>query len=334
MVLTGLSLGLPAWADDIEKNIMTGGPTGTYIKIGQDIAALFSACGQTLTVNESAGSLQNFNDVRSRRNTQFGIVQSDVLEFLKTYEADDPEIRAAIRGVRIAFPLYNEEIHVLARKEIGSLADLKDGRVGIGAAQSGTNLTARLVLEIAGVKSENLVEEKTDESLAHLLSGDLDAFFYVAGAPASLFTDPGIDKARFHLVPMTDPELRTVYVPATIPAGTYPFEPDAVDVVAVKAVLMTFDYQPRRNAYHKASCKAVSDLSYLLANNLDELKQNGHPKWKSVDFFDIPPGWEISPCVEAGLEPGYVFDCQSPAAAVTPGTDRFRTLLKERLKLQ
>ena len=69
-------LSAPVSAAEIEKNIMTGGPTGTYIKIGRDIADLGKACGQTLNVVESAGSLENFSGVRNRRNTQFGIVQN------------------------------------------------------------------------------------------------------------------------------------------------------------------------------------------------------------------------------------------------------------------
>lgn len=88
---------------EFERNIMTGGPSGTYIRIGQDIAALGAECGLKLNVVESAGSLENFVGVRNRRNTQFGIVQSDLLEYLKTFEANDPEVQDAVRGVRISF---------------------------------------------------------------------------------------------------------------------------------------------------------------------------------------------------------------------------------------
>ena len=66
--------------------------------------------------------------------------------------ADDPGIARAILGVRIAFPLYNEEVHVLARREIATLADLSGQRVAIGVEDSGTFLTASLVLDLAGVE--------------------------------------------------------------------------------------------------------------------------------------------------------------------------------------
>ena len=148
-----LLLVAPARAAELEKNIMTGGPTGTYVKIGRDIAGLGKACGQTLNVVESAGSLENFSGVRNRKNTQFGIVQNDVLEYLKTFEANDPEVQKAVKGVRIMFPLYNEEIHVLARKDIAGMKDLVGKKIAVGKKDSGTFLTATLIMDILRVKA-------------------------------------------------------------------------------------------------------------------------------------------------------------------------------------
>ena len=83
-------------------------------------------------MRESAGSIENMNAVRDRRATQLGIVQSDVLEYFTTFAGDDPALRRAAQGIRIAFPLYDEEVHVLARREIGSLADLAGQAGGDG----------------------------------------------------------------------------------------------------------------------------------------------------------------------------------------------------------
>lgn len=298
-----------ASAQEFEKNILTGGPSGTYIQFGRDIANLMAGCGQTLNVRESAGSLENFLGVRNRRVTQFGIVQSDVLEYLKTYAADDPDIARAIAGVRIAFPLYNEEVHLLAKREIADLGDLNGRRVAVGVEDSGTFLTASLLLDLVGVEPQERVTIGPDAALEQLISGQVDAFFYVAGAPASLFSDAGIDPAEYHLVPLADDVLEAVYLPVTIPAGTYPFQPDPVDVVSVKAVLMTYNYNPESNWYHRQSCKAVSDVSHLILTEFARLRETGHPKWQSVDLTDIPPGWEIGDCVNTGLSETYEMQC-------------------------
>lgn len=333
-----LMLFSPLSAQELEKNIMTGGPTGTYIKIGRDIAGLGKACGQTLNVVESAGSLENFSGVRNRRNTQFGIVQNDVLEYLKTFEANDADIQQAVRGVRIMFPLYNEEVHVLARTDIKSMADLAGRKVAVGVKDSGTYLTASLMLDILRVRDVQKVEVNPDKALPQLQSGEIDAFFYVAGAPASLFEGEGIDGAKFHLVPITEAPLLATYIPARIDAGTYGFQKEPVDVVAVKAVLMTFDYDKKRNAYHRESCKAVADFSNYIISNLDKLQATGHPKWKTVDLTALPPGWKVGVCVKEGLAADYKPTCAAPevapAADDNTENDDYLKLLKERLKKQ
>ncbi len=300
----------------VEANIVTGGPSGTYIQIGRDLAALGAECGLELNVRESAGSIENMNAVRDRRATQLGIVQSDVLEYFRTFAGDDPALRRAAQGIRIAFPLYNEEVHVLARREIASLADLGGKRVATGTEGSGTRLTADLVLDLAQVEPAERLPLAPAEALEALLAGEVDALFYVVGAPAELFRSDRIDPAAFHLLPMTDPVLAAVYTPTEVAAGTYPFVTGPVPVVAVKAVLVTYDFQPQRNSYQAGSCEMVAGLSHLILTRFDELQSKGHPKWKSVDVTDIPPGWEVSACVLQGLEPAYAFECRKPDGTV------------------
>ncbi len=219
LLCAALFLAAPAGAQEFEKNILTGGPTGTYIQIGNDLSREMARCGRTLNVRESAGSLENFLGVRTRRNTQFGIVQSDVLEYLKTFASEDPAIARAIHNVRIAFPLYNEEVHVLAKQDIANLQGLQGKRVAIGVEESGTFLTASLVLDLVGVQPGERVTVNPDKALPMLLAGEIDAMFYVAGAPAKAFESSQIDPQKFHLLPISDETLRAVYVPSTIPGG-------------------------------------------------------------------------------------------------------------------
>jgi TRAP transporter TAXI family solute receptor len=331
----GLAMTCAAQAAEVEKNIMTGGAKGTYIQIGRDIARLGKECGQTLNVVESAGSLENFSGVRKRKSTQFGIVQSDVLDYLKTFEADDADIQQAVKGVRIMFPLYNEEVHVLARADIPNLEALAGKKVAVGVKDSGTYLTSTLILDIMRVKGADKIAINPDEALPKLQSGEIDAFFYVAGAPAALFQGDDIDGAKFHLLPITEAPLLATYIPSKIEAGTYAFQKEPVDVVSVKAVLMTYDYDKKKNAYHRGSCAAVADFSSMIVNHLDELKVNGHPKWKTVDLTALPPGWKVGVCVKEGLAADYKPSCiasAAPAADEGGENDDYLKLLKERLK--
>ena len=210
--------------------------------------------------------------------------------------------------------------------------------MAIGVKDSGTYLTASLMLDILQVKDVEKIEVNPDKALPQLQSGEIDAFFYVAGAPASLFQGDAIDGTKFHLVPITDAPLLATYIPAKIDAGLYPFQKEPVDVVAVKAVLMTYDYDKARNAYHRDSCKAVADFSNYIISNLDKLQATGHPKWKTVDLTALPPGWKVGVCVKEGLTADYKPTCTAPVATPasddTGENDDYLKLLKERLKKQ
>ena len=311
-VLLALALGFPAVGQEVAANIVTGSADSTDYRVGEDIAALGAECGVSLGVQESAGSVENMQAVRDRKATQLEIVQSDVLEYFRTFAADDPELRRPTRGARVAFPLYDAEVHVLARRGIGGLGNLAGRRVATGVEGSGTKVTADLILDLAQVEPGERVELAPEAGLDALLAGEVDALFYVVGAPAALFETDRIDPDEFHLLPLVDPVLKAAYTPAVIDEGTYPFVTEAVPVVAVRTVLVTFDFDARENSYQAGSCRMLADVGHLVLTRLDALKASGHPKWGSVDLGDLPEGWQVSACVLQGLDPAYDFTCRKP----------------------
>ena len=80
----------------------------------------------------------------------------------------------------------------------------------------------------------------------------------------------------------------------------------------------SIEYNAGKNAYHRESCKSVSDLSHLIVTNYRRLQQEGHPKWKNVDLNDIPPGLEIGTSVNAGLEESYRLQCGAAPEPAAP----------------
>lgn len=323
------AMALPGRAQEPTINVMTGSPTGTYIQFGRDMQNLMADCGQDMGVVESAGSLENFLGVRQRRNTQFGIVQNDVLEYMQTFASQDPVIARTIQGVRIAFPLYPEEVHILAKNDIADFQGLAGKRVAIGTENSGTFLTASLMLSLAGLEPAEKLLIGPNDALTALNDGSIDAFFYVAGAPASIYSDSAVDGEQFHLLPIEDDTLRSVYTASTLPANTYDFQTEPVDLVSVKAVLMTYDYDANRNAYHRDACNAVSDLSSMIKARLDTLKADGHPKWKEVDLEAMPPGWDIGACVSRGTSADYMSQCTPPSTTGGSANEAYRRSICE-----
>ena len=130
--------------------IVTGNATGTYIKIGEDIRKIVEPSGVYLQVLESAGSIQNVFDVRKKRGVQLGIVQSDVLEYIRDI-SDDQELKVIATKLAAVYPLYKEEVHILGDLSLKTLQDLQGKRVAIGPQRSGTYLTAKTIFFQTGI---------------------------------------------------------------------------------------------------------------------------------------------------------------------------------------
>jgi TRAP transporter TAXI family solute receptor len=321
VALAGLALLVPATlsAQALDTGgIMTGSPGGTDIRVGQDIARLARRFGVALEVVPSQGALENVEAMRRRPDVQLGIVQSDVLDFVAS-SPEDPDLRRMREELRIVFPLYPEEVHVLAQPGIATFADLQGRRVAVGEPGSGTLLTATLLLATAGVKPAEELRLGGGEALAALRGGRADAMVDVAGQPVALFRDAVAVEDALHLVPVDLPALRSLYPAVAIPADTYyPWQPKGVPTVAPRAVLVTRDWTKLDG--QEGACRLVGKVARVIADNLDHLRRDGHPKWSEVSLDARVPGWERSSCVEQALSGPDHYVLGAPAEPRPPRT--------------
>jgi TRAP transporter TAXI family solute receptor len=164
----------------VDSTIMTGGKKGTYYQFGSDLQHLIISRDITLSVVNSAGSIENLYAVYQQPRTQMGIVQSDVLAFVSKMQTN-PALKNIAAKTKIIFPLHNEEVHLLGRKDLTDLDGLKGKRVAIGKEGSGTYLTSRLLFEVSGIKPLEMVPIGTTDALSQLKAETVDAMFYVDG---------------------------------------------------------------------------------------------------------------------------------------------------------
>jgi TRAP transporter TAXI family solute receptor len=309
----------PATAQDL--GVITGGEKGTYYQFGLNLQALAKRGGLNLSVFNSKGSIENVHAVYERPGVQLGIVQSDVLAFVARVQTD-PVLKRIAKKTRMVFPLYNEEIHVVGKPEIETFDDLADRRVAIGREGSGTYLTARLLFNVSEVAPREMVPIDTDEALAELKAGRIDAMFYVAGYPVKLFAEGVAEGDNLALVPITHKSIVEFYPKAEIPAGTYRFQPKTVETVAVKAVLISFDFRRR-------DCDTIGKFSKSIADNMPWLIKNGHAKWKAVDLDYPLRGWEQYDCVRKylGKAPEPVKATRTGSASANPVMDAIKQAL-------
>jgi uncharacterized protein len=289
-------------ADDV--GLITGGEKGTYYRFGLDLQRLMKPHGFTLAVHPSRGSVENVYAVYQRPGVQLGIVQSDVLAFVSRVETD-PVLKLIAKKTKMVFPLYNEEIHLVGRRDIGSFEDLAGRRVAIGREGSGTYLTARLLFKLSEVAPAEMVPIDTGEALAALRAGRVDAMFYVAGYPVKLFTDDVTAADQLALIPITNKSIIEFYPTVEMPARAYAWQEKAVDTVAVKSVLVSYDFR-------RKDCQTIGRFAQVIAKQMTWLADNGHAKWKTVDLEFPLRGWEQYDCVRRALGKG--------PAPVTAGT--------------
>ena len=277
----------------VDLGIMTGGAKGTYYQFGLNLKELVKSKDVRLRVDNSTGSIENLYAVYKKPYTQMGIVQSDVLAFVSRLQSD-PVLKRIATKTKMIFPLYNEEVHLLGRRELADFDDLAGKRVAVGKEGSGTYLTAKLLFEVSDIEPAEMVSVGTDEALTRLKRGDIDAMFYVAGFPVKLFEGDVNEEDGLALIPIVNNSIVEFYPIAEIPMKTYHWQHEAVNTVAVKAVLVSFNFR-------RANCEYVGKFAQILSENMDWLRANGHPKWKFVDL-DFPlKGWEQYDCVKKYL---------------------------------
>jgi TRAP transporter TAXI family solute receptor len=284
-------------------SILTGAEGGTYHRFGRDIGAVVKKiCSADIEVRASQGSIDNLGRLRSEPFAQLAIVQQDTLDYVLVSKGRSPTIQNWVSSFRYVAPLYREEVHIIVRRDAGlrTLGDLAGKRVAVGEPRSGTNLTATVILDRAGLRAGiKEIEIGAREGILSLVGprsgARVDAVFYVAGQPVPLLSgvDPEITSrqlAQLSFASIPKNPAPQLYAPAELTRSTYPWLDRAVETVSARAVLITYDFK-------SGQCENVAMVARLIADNLDELRRTGHEKWRDVDLGASVHGWQQSPCV-------------------------------------
>lgn len=282
-VLLSLSL-LCSCGENAELRLGTGNPGGIYYAYGTMLREL-DDCG--LNVKKTEGSRANMR-LMSEGFLDLAIVQSDVL-----YEAVSGT--GAFEGnpvnnVRAVAGLYYEYFQIVTRSDSGivAIADLKGRKISVGEEGSGVAKNAEYLLLSAGIpySSVETVNMSYAESAAALESGEIDAFFAILGAPATVITELA-QNSDIAFIPLDErtvaamTELYSGYYAAAIPAGTYAGQSDEIPTVGVKAVL---------TANSRVSSESVRAVTAVLFEKADDLKYTMTVPAPDIEFAvtDIP----------------------------------------------
>jgi TRAP transporter TAXI family solute receptor len=277
-------------AQETKLVLATGGTAGTYYPFGGAMARIWNTKvpGMNVTVQATGASAENVRLV-DKKEAELAIVQSDTVDFAFNAKEAFKEKLGNLRAIAV---LYPEIIQLVAGGDspVKSFADLKGLKVGVGAPGSGTEANFRQLLDVYGMKKEDVNAQYLSfaESAEQFKDKHIDAFIVVAGIPNSAIMDVGtvrelkllsIEADKIDMLDKKYPFLS----PAKIPADTYKGQKAEVNTVAVNAVLIV-------NAEIKDD--VVYNMTKALFENQADLAA-AHAKGKELNMEKASKGVSI-----------------------------------------
>jgi TRAP-type uncharacterized transport system substrate-binding protein len=275
----------------------TGGSAGTSVRIAEDLANIVND-GATRRVVPvlGNGSLANLVDLRLLRGIDIAILPAAILDYAKEQNL----LAGTETSITYITKLYNEELHLLARPEIKSIADLANRKVNVDSRDSATAIMANHLFNALKL-TIGMTNDAPEVALKQLRHGDIAALAFVSGKPVPLFHGLSRDDGLHFLAFPFNPAVAAAYVPTRLTAADYPGlipQDQPVDTVAVGAVLVA------------ANLQTAPDRDRNVANFVDAfftgfhslLEPGHHPKWQEVNLAAELTGWRRYPPAEQWLQ--------------------------------
>ncbi|CAN5642864.1 TAXI family TRAP transporter solute-binding subunit [soil metagenome] len=279
-----LFAGCGAPADRTYLTIATAGTGGVYYPLGGALAQIYSARlpGVIASAQSTVGSVFNVQAVQ-RGRADLAFTMGDIAWFAYEQGTDsDPTPHRKLRALAV---LYRNTVQIVARRDgpLRTIADLRGQRVGVGAPGSGTEVSARVVIEAHGLSYADVTPDYLSfaEVAAQMQDRTLDAGVVAASYPVSAITDASMT-VGIRLLPVSDEAMAHIsaqypfFKRVTIPAGTYSGQDVDVPSVSVENLLVVSEDLDEQLAY---------DLTRLFFESLDDLART-HVAAKEINLAD------------------------------------------------
>jgi uncharacterized protein len=306
VAMFGTGIGRPAFAQEVPQTLSEGGTdvklreqknewtvgivggllSGSIMRFADEMGKIVDD-GDNMRVLPivSHGMASNLDDLLYVRGIDAAITQSDAFEYFRTVRKT-PNLESRINYI-LRLPL--SEIHIVARRDIRSLEDLRGKKVSFGPAGAGSSLTGAIIFQRLGIEVQTL-HLNAPVSLQKVRSGEIAAMIRSISKPINFFKRIPED-AGLHLVPIPfSKKFADYYSLGEFTHKDYPTlvaENERVDTIAVPLVLAVYNWKKDRDRYRK-----VKRFVERLFQNWDKLQHPPyHPKWRDVNLAATVPGW-------------------------------------------
>jgi TRAP transporter TAXI family solute receptor len=282
------------WAVGVAGGLMSG----TYMTFANELARALDD-GDNLRVLPivTYGAASNIDDLLYLRGVDVAVTQSDVFEYFKT----ERKIWNLNNRIHYIIRLPVSEVHILARRDIKSLEDLRGKRVSFGPAGSGSSLTGTIIFQRLGIQVQQ-ANVDISTAMQQLKTGELAAMIRLVGKPIDFFARIPAE-AGLHLLPVPFSKVfADYYTIGEFTADQYPnLMPEGqskVHTIAVPAVLAAFNW-----AKGTERQKKIERLTERMFANWSKFqKPPFHPKWRDVNLAATVPGWTRLDSAERELQ--------------------------------
>ncbi|HSK39777.1 MAG TPA: TAXI family TRAP transporter solute-binding subunit [Arenibaculum sp.] len=285
-----LAFTVPAKAEQF-VNVLTGGTSGVYYPLGVALSKIYADNMEDVrtAVQSTKASVENLNLLQAARG-EIGFTLGDSLSH--AWEGNEEVgFRGKLDKLRGVAAIYPNYIQIVARADSGieTLADLEGKRISVGAPRSGTELNARAVLAAAGLSYDDLGKVEYlpfAESVELMKNRQIDATLQSAGLGVASIRDLAATN-DITVVAVPDDVIAAigdpVYVPATIPAGTYNGQEEDVRTAAVVNFLVT---------HEDLSEDVVYGMTKSMFENLDGMT-SAHAAAEGIDLATATQGMPV-----------------------------------------
>jgi TRAP transporter TAXI family solute receptor len=300
-----------AWTVGVAGGLMSG----TYMTFADELAkALDDGDNLRVLPMVTYGAASNIDDLLYLRGVDVAVTQSDVFEYFKT----ERKIWNLNNRIHYIIRLPVSEVHILARRDIKSLEDLRGKKVSFGPAGAGSSLTGTIIFQRLGIQVQQ-VNVDTSAAMQQLKSGELAAMIRLVGKPIDFFARIPAE-AGLHLLPVPFSKVfADYYTIGEFTADQYPnLMPEGqskVHTIAVPAVLAAFNW-----AKGTERQKKIERLTERMFANWSKFqKPPFHPKWRDVNLAATVPGWTRLDSAERELQK---LEAAQPAANASSNLNR------------
>ena len=228
--------------------VATGPTSGIYFPIGGAFSTALGDWGYATSAQATAASGENIQLIQES-GAEIAIAMQDSVmqayEGFGAYEGKEPA--SNLRALMRLWPNYVQLV-TTANTGIRTVEDLKGRRVGVGAANSGVELNARMIFEAYGMSYDDCTVDYLayGEAIDNMKNGQCDAVFVTSGLPNATVTELATSYDMV-IVPIDGAGRDALiakypfYAATTIPADTYNNKEDVEDVFVYNIMLVRSD---------------------------------------------------------------------------------------------